>query len=180
MTAPGTYKASTETSVIWDNLASGTHTFGVQLVNNDHVPLEPPVTATVTVTVTPSVMPSLRIIMPKDGSTVRDGSIEVSVEVANFNLVSPGGANVLGEGHIHYYLDVEIPTTPGAAAVTDSGTYKATTETVVTWDNVGLGTHTLGVQLVNSDHTPLEPPIIAEVTVKVTAPAEDGGADGGY
>ncbi len=52
VSAPGTYVADTRLTVIWENVTPGTHTFGVQLVNNDHTPLSPPVTAKVTVTVT--------------------------------------------------------------------------------------------------------------------------------
>ncbi len=37
--------------MVWENMAPGEHTFGVQLVNNNHTPLDPPVTAAVMVTV---------------------------------------------------------------------------------------------------------------------------------
>ena len=98
------------------------------------------------------------------------GSIQVSVEIMNFNLVSPPrSANVAGEGYIHYYLGVDIPTTLGQPAISAPGTYKATTEASAIWDNVEPGPHTFGVQLVNNDHTPLNPPVTAKVTVKVSA-----------
>ena len=108
-----------------------------------------------------------------------EGSVQVSIEVMNFNLVAPGGADAPGEGHIHYYLDVDIPTTQGQAAVTASGTYKATADTSVTWDSVEAGTHTFGAQLVNSNHTPLATPVTATVTVTVKATAQGAGDAGG-
>jgi hypothetical protein len=47
----GTYAISTETAHTWNNLKPGTHTFWVQLVNNDNTPLEPPAAVRVYVTV---------------------------------------------------------------------------------------------------------------------------------
>jgi len=48
--APGTYAASPSTSHTWHGVAPGTHTFSVQLVNRDDIPLEPPVLDAVDVT----------------------------------------------------------------------------------------------------------------------------------
>ncbi|MEE9464193.1 MAG: PA domain-containing protein, partial [Candidatus Neomarinimicrobiota bacterium] len=81
----------------------------------------------------------------------------------------PGGRDVSGEGHLHYYLDVAIPVNQHRLAVTAPGTYLATTETAVTWDNVSPGSHTLGVQLVNNSHTPLNPPVTAQVMLTLSA-----------
>jgi hypothetical protein len=52
VTGPGTYAATASTSYTWANVAAGSHTFYAELINNDHKPLVPPVTAQVTVTVT--------------------------------------------------------------------------------------------------------------------------------
>jgi hypothetical protein len=175
VTAPGTYQAVPSTTATWENVPAGSHTFGVQLVNNDHTPLSPPVTATVTVTVgaatTPpaAAAPTVRITSPAPGATVAPGNVAVAIEVSNFEIQPPGGANAAGKGHIHYYMDVDIPTAPGAAAVTAAGTYKAVPSTTATWENVPAGSHTFGVQLVNNDHTPLSPPVTATVTVTVGA-----------
>jgi hypothetical protein len=157
---------------------AGTHTFGVELVNNDHKPFDPPITATVTVTVsgsatpTPaSTVPSVTIISPTSGSTVAPGTVTVSINVANFIIQPPGGANQAGYGHIHYYRDVTIPTDPTKGAVTPAdaigATYQAIQTMTATWQNVTAGTHTFGVQLVNNDHKPFDPPITGTVTVTV-------------
>ncbi|MBI4284835.1 MAG: DUF4399 domain-containing protein [Chloroflexi bacterium] len=166
-TAAGTYKATPGTSVVWENVTPGTHTFGVQLVNVNHTPLEPPVTATVKVTVLSP--PTVKIVSPAANAELKPGSIAVNIETANFQIVPPGPV-VAGQGHVHYYLDVEIPTAPGKPAVSAAGTYKAAPATTATWDNVSPGAHTLGVQLVKGDHTPFEPPVTATVTVGVVAP----------
>ncbi len=118
------------------------------------------------------IPPLLSITSPREGATLEPGNITLTIAVNYFNLMAPGGDPVSGEGHIHYYLDVDIPTTPGQPAVTEPGTYKATPDTSVTWENVALGEHTFGVQLVNNNHTPLDPPVTAAVMVTVKSPAE--------
>ncbi len=80
----------------------------------------PPAPEPTTPAITPA--PTLRIIMPMDGTTLEEASVQVSIEVTDFNLVAPGGVNTPGEGHVHYYLDVDIPTTQGQAELTDDGT----------------------------------------------------------
>jgi hypothetical protein len=110
------------------------------------------------------------ITSPEDGATLEAGDIEVSVDVANFEVVDKLGQDLAaGEGHVHYYINVdEIPTTPGEPAVTDDETtYHAEATTSFTWQGVRPGEHTFGVQLVNNDHTPLEPPVTDEITVTV-------------
>ncbi|HYZ91430.1 MAG TPA: DUF4399 domain-containing protein [Actinomycetota bacterium] len=107
---------------------------------------------------------------PADGSTVEAGEVKVTVAAESFNVVDKLGQDpVAGEGHVHFYFDVdEIPTTPGQPAVTaDAATYHAAATTSYTWPDVEAGEHTFGVQLVNNNHTPLEPPVTAEVTVTV-------------
>jgi photosystem II stability/assembly factor-like uncharacterized protein len=172
-TAPGTYFATTDTSHIWNNVGGGKHNFSVELVNNNHTPLNPPVVAELEVTVLPEIGPPKVVITePKDGADMPTGDITVSVQVANFNLVDKlGQTNVPREGHIHYFLDVEVPTVAGKPATTTPGTFVATPETSCTWKNVGPGAHILSVELVNNDHTPLEPPVVASVMVNVKAAA---------
>jgi plastocyanin len=171
VTAAGTYAATAATSYTWHNVGGGPHKFSVELVNNDHTPLTPPVVATVTVTVLPEIgPPSVVITTPKDGSTIPTGNVTVSIQVSNFNVVDEQGqANASHEGHIHYFLDVDAPTTPGEAAIPTSGTWAHVADTTYTFGNVAAGTHTISVELVNNDHTPLTPPVVAKVTFTVQA-----------
>ena len=53
-TEPGTFQVSSRTSCTWYNVSQGTHTFAVELVNNDDTPLVPAVIDAVDVT---SVLP---------------------------------------------------------------------------------------------------------------------------
>ena len=114
--------------------------------------------------------PTLDIASPSDGATVSPGDVAVKLDVANFEVVDKlGEAASVGEGHIHFYIDVdELPTEAGKPAVTaDQNTYHAAKETSHTWKNVAAGEHVLGAQLVNNDHTPLDPPVTAKVKVTV-------------
>ena len=127
--------------------------------------------------------PSITITSPADGSTVAPGDVMVTVNVSNFNLVpKQGEAAVQGEGHIHYFLDVNpIPTTPGQPALPPAGSAYATTDkTTYTFTNVAAGTHTIAVELVNNDHTPLSPPVTATVTVTVTGTTSTATTTPGY
>jgi plastocyanin len=171
VTDAGTYAATTATSYTWHNIGGGPHKFSVELVNNDHTPLSPPIVASVSVNVLPEIGPaSLVILSPKDGAVVPPGDIKVDIQVSNFNIVDKQGqANVSHEGHVHYYLDVEAPTAPGQPAIPSSGVWAHVAATTYTFGNVAAGTHTISVELINNDHTPLEPPVVAKININVQA-----------
>jgi len=170
----GEWAQTTNATYTFSDVAPGTHTFAVQLVNNDHTPLIPLVVAEITVTVqTPA--PRITIVSPQNRSVVPVGDVTITVDVANFNLVEKlSQANVPGEGHIHYFMDVDAPTTPGQPAVTEAGTYAATAATSYTWHDVAAGTHTFSVELVNNDHTPLITPVVVKITIVVSASSGGG------
>jgi hypothetical protein len=88
-----------------------------------------------------AILPSVSITSPADGAGVQSNNVTVSVAVKDFKLMTPGGAVAPGEGHLHYYLDVDIPTTPGQPAVTGTGTYKVSPDTSVVWENLSAGSH---------------------------------------
>jgi outer membrane protein assembly factor BamB/plastocyanin len=112
--------------------------------------------------------PQISITSPKDGSTMASTEVNVSVQVMNFNLTDKlGAANVTGEGHIHYFKDVQVPTSPGLPAITEAGTYAPTPNTSYTWMNLSPGLHTFSVELVNNDHTPLFPPVTDTVNATI-------------
>ena len=50
ITEPGTFQVSSQTWCTWYNVSQGTHTFAVELVNNDDTPLVPAVIDAVDVT----------------------------------------------------------------------------------------------------------------------------------
>jgi hypothetical protein len=113
-----------------------------------------------------NLSPSIKILVPRSNPSgigiSGDSLCPVLVEVENFKLAEKQGQqNIPGEGHIHYFLDVEPPIAAGIPAVTAGGTFADTGETSYFWPPVGKGEHMFWVELVNNDHTPLNPPVIA-------------------
>lgn len=114
----------------------------------------------------------LQIATPKNGDNITGSSVPVTIQVTNFNLADKQGqANVAGEGHVHYYLDVDAPTAPGKPAIPASGVWAHVASASNTFSSVAPGAHTISVLLVNNDHTPLIPITVIKVSVNVQAPA---------
>ena len=124
-----------------------------------------------TVTTPPVTSPQISIISPQNGAVVPAGSIPVTVQVSNFNIVDKQGqANVAGEGHVHFYLDVSpIPSDPSKPAIPAdaNAVWAHVSGTSYTFTNVSPGMHTITVQPANNDHTPVIP--LATASVMVTA-----------
>lgn len=147
-----------------------------------------PTTLPPTLPATPLPRPDLTIVSPLADQIIRGDFVTVRVRVEDFTLESAlGSPNVPGHGHLHYYLDSAVPTTPGQSALTDPGTYAPTAAESYTWTNVSPGVYTFSVQLVNNDHTPVIPLVSDEVRVEVeparptVPPSSDSGDDGsGY
>lgn len=145
------------------------------VVNPANFPPTPTPTTTPAATTTSSA-PSVTITSPTNGASVSAGSLTVTVQVANFTVVDKQGqAAVPGEGHAHFYLDVAAPTAPGQPAVPASGVWAHVSGTTYTFTNVAAGAHTIAVQLVNNDHTPVIPLVVAQINVTVTAASGGGG-----
>jgi hypothetical protein len=144
-----------------------------------------PATLPPTIPATPLPRPGLTILSPLADQIIRGDSVTVTVRVEDFDLVSAlGGPNVPGQGHLHYYIDAAVPSTPGQPALTGPGTYAPTTATSYTWTNVSPGVHIFSVQLVNNDHTPVIPLVADEVRIEVetarpVSPSSDDSGDGG-
>jgi hypothetical protein len=112
--------------------------------------------------------PSIQITSPSDNPTVPVGNMTVTIHTNDFNIANQlGGANVNGSGHIHYFIDVGVPTTLGQPAETAMGAFVPTTSMSFTWTNVVLDRHVFAAKLVNNDHTHLNPPAYSMVNVTV-------------
>ena len=102
------------------------------------------------------------------GNIYAIGDVSVSVSISNFDIVyTPGEPPLTGEGTLIYYLDADAPVTQGIPAKSAPGTWANTTLTSYTWHNVGSGLHTVSVELVNNDLTPLNPPVVSTMNVVV-------------
>ncbi len=96
---------------------------------------------------------------------VKDGAVTVTTDVAGFDVVDrQGQASVPGQGHVHFFLDIQAPTTPGQPAVPPGGggAWAHVSGTSYTFPDVAPGPHTVAVELVNNDHTPLNPAVVVQ------------------
>ena len=112
--------------------------------------------------------PALVIVSPRQRNTLPAGDVTVLVDVTAFKLVNwPGKPPTPGEGRLIFYLDAQaIPVDPDRSAGSGPGTYD-TDEPSYTFRNVPPGRHVFGVQLIDHDGTPVDPPKAAMVTVNV-------------
>ncbi len=119
-------------------------------------------------------VPTVTIMEPANGATLPSGAVAVTIQVQNFSIVDKEGqANVPGEGHVHYYLDVSpIPSDPAKPALPAdaNAVWAHVAASSYTFTNVSPGMHTLSVQLVNNDHTPVVPLATSMVSVVIPAP----------
>jgi hypothetical protein len=165
VTTAGTWATTADLSYTWTNVGTGHHTLSVELVNNDHTPLSPPVVATMDILVIPELGSPLGVILsPRNLASVSAGDVTVTAQVINFILASGVAPK---QGHLIYYMDAIAPTNPGDPAYTDPGTYSASVNTSYTWHNVKAGQHTFSIELVNDDDTPLTPAVVASISVTV-------------
>jgi hypothetical protein len=122
--------------------------------------------------------PSIEITSPSADAMVPPGQVTVQVQVSNFHLVDKLGEQPQpGQGHIHYYLDVTPPTTPGEPAVVANADFAPSSQESHTFDDVQPGPHMLAVELVNNDHTPLQPAVVD--SVHITVEKQMSGSDMG-
>ena len=144
------------------DLGAGTHTVEVRLAENDHTELRDAGATESTALVNVEVLsPSVAISEPVDGSTATSAGIYIGYSVSDFAVVDEiDGTNGVGRGHVHLMLDglyYDLSTSPTGG-----------------WFlHLASGEHTLGVMLVNNDHTELgagTPMASVTVTVPATAP----------
>ena len=140
-------------------LTAGAHTIKAELHNNDHslfTDATHPFGFNASIAVTAS-NPSIAIVSPAANAAVSNTGFRITVAVAGL-VIDPenyGGANIPGHGHVHFYEGANLLGTSTS-----------------TWFDVtlGTGTHTIRAELRNNDHSPLNPAVSAQVTVKVGPP----------
>lgn len=108
--------------------------------------------------------PELDVLSPKEGSTIHPDSkigavVVTQFEVKNFKIMDFTKATAVqpGEGHIHIWLDNQPFNTIHTAS------------NVWVFGGVKPGKHAITLQLVNNNHTPVEPKIIKTVHFSMAA-----------
>jgi LPXTG-motif cell wall-anchored protein len=151
------------------NVPPGEHRLMVELVNNDHSSLSPPVVQEVQFEVVPAaLLPRLSVTAPQSGLTITTSDLQVTFQVSGLTIVpsqiplAEAGqhpeVNRPGEGHVHFMLDVQ----PVVVWYTTDP---------YTLSNVPPGRHRLMVELVNNDHSSLSPPVVQEIAFERLPPA---------
>lgn len=118
--------------------------------------------------------PGVEITYPVAGADpLPAGDVLVAVTVRSFSIVDVNGSGGRGgDGRVVYYLDVDpIPTDNDATDVPNAGSGRAEVSSMTshTWPDVSAGRHILGVQLVDDDDRPLDPPVVDSVEIVVGA-----------
>lgn len=113
-----------------------------------------------TVTPVPEVlkMPSFQIAAPSDSEIIPVGkegktSVELVLSTANLLIRPAGSASKTGEGHFHVIVD-------------DSPFVKVFNKRY-TISDLGVGEHTITVELMNNDHSSYSPKIVRSITFSV-------------
>jgi hypothetical protein len=116
----------------------------------------PPITS-------PSILGLRADIVTEDGVITKDATFGVDSSpyvTADFTWA----------GDYIFYLDVAPPLKAGQSAATAEGTYQAGIENYISWKNLAPGMHTLSVQLVTPDNTPLDPYVDASIEIEMPSP----------
>lgn len=116
--------------------------------------------------------PTISITYPPANANLPSRDVSVTVQVRNFQLVNKfGQANVKGQGHVHYFIDVPVPKDPTKPAEAAPGTFVPAANTSLTWTSVAPGMHQFSAELVNNDHTSLSPTAYDTVVINVGSTA---------
>ena len=152
--------ASATTSTFADigSLTPGTHVIRAELRNNDHSALTPAVFTEILVT---ALAPSITIVEPATASVPTVVStlgfrMVVSTSGLELDQENYAGTNIVGHGHIHFYVDAALAA--------------ATTSTVFDFGALAAGTHTVTAELRNNDHSALSPAVSDSMTVTAGPP----------
>jgi hypothetical protein len=120
--------------------------------------------------------PKVTIIAPQYDSAVPSTDVTVAVLVENFSLTSTyeNISTSLDQGHIVYYLDAAPQTARGTKAnvlpAGQTGSTTISTDVTHTWNNLTSGVHNFSVQLVLTNDTPLDPPVVGVVELVAVGP----------
>ena len=103
--------------------------------------------------------PTLKVVTTGAGQTIYGQRIPILFATENVQLVDyqKNPTNIKGQGHIHVWLDEKNPSAQNAKIVTEQNTL---------YTDVPYGDHTLKAELVNNNHSSMNPPVVVNVTFK--------------
>ncbi|KKR60129.1 MAG: hypothetical protein UU05_C0029G0001 [Candidatus Curtissbacteria bacterium GW2011_GWA1_40_47] len=106
-----------------------------------------------------SSTPLLKVITPTEGQTLYENRVPILFSIENFQLTDYQTNQLprVGQGHIHLWLDEASPTRESAVKLIKDD---------FTFSDVSYGDHNLRAELVNNDHSSLNPPVVVSVNFK--------------
>lgn len=96
--------------------------------------------------------PEIGIVLPKDNRIINNSTITVNLNASNFKIVAIGKLPKKGEGHFHVWLDSDK---------------RVTTDSILVFEGIASGKHTIVAELVQSNHSSLIPRATKAVTINV-------------
>jgi LPXTG-motif cell wall-anchored protein len=173
--APGTHK------LIFD-LASNTHVDMEDTVQEVEIDYQPTSPKAAPEAIANAGTPEVQVVSPAEGATVGP-KFTIQVKPTNFtpSLELEGKPNLKGYGHYHVFADMPAMTEGGggemmsmAGMVLMPGSNSFDVD-LSAW---AAGKHTLTVELVQNDHTPIEGAKPAMISINLQGSAGGGGALG--
>jgi hypothetical protein len=163
-------------AISMQNVTPGKHTLTVLPAKNDHNEIKDAAVALdftyqpsnplpeITAAANPGTS-AITIASPASGSTV-SGDFTVKVQISNFTVSGAlfGKANLAGYGHWHLNVDSTTQGMMGMATMlgmSGGDTFQASTQ------GLSPGKHTFFAILVDNQHAPLNPPVVAQVDLVV-------------
>lgn len=184
-TLPGTGIAPGKHKLIFD-LASNTHMDMEDTVQEIEIDYQPTSPKAAPEPIANAGVPSVQVLAPADGATV-GSTFAVKVQPTDFSVATDleGKPNLKGYGHYHVFVDMDMAAMQSGAMMSMAGMVLMPGSNDFNLDLSGwpAGKHTIMVEPVQNDHSPIDGAKPAMFTVTIAgggAPAtlpKTGGAD---
>ena len=181
-TLPGTGIAPGKHKLIFD-LASNTHVDMEDTAQEVEIDYQPASPKAAPEPVANAGTPEVQVVSPADGATVGP-KVTIQVKPSNFTpaLDLEGKPNLKGYGHYHVFVDMPAMTAGGGGAMMSMAgmvLMPGSDSFDVDLSAWPAGKHTLTVELVQNDHTPIEGAKPAMISINLKGSAGGGGAPAG-
>lgn len=181
-TLPGQGIAPGKHKLIFD-LASNTHVDMEDTAQEVEIDYQPTSPKAAPEAIANAGIPEAQIVSPSDGATVGP-KVTIQVKPTNFTpaLDLEGKPNLKGYGHYHVFVDMPAMTGGGGGAMMSMAgmvLMPGSNSFDVNLSAWPAGKHTLTVELVQNDHTPIEGAKPAMISINLKGSAGGGGAPAG-
>ena len=115
----------------------------------------------------PAAAVQVRIVLPKDSSTVTGPSVHVVLEAQGIEI-APAAAQRAGTAHHHLFLDTDVTASDAAIPMETAGiVHLGKGQSEYSFEGVKPGSHRLIALLADPNHVPLKPLVTDTVRFEV-------------